>query len=68
MLHFILKDWGFEMRYKKRALLPNIAIKHFALETPDGRTTAKKWKDVTFTVEHFSFVEYCDENFPDLLD
>uniref|UniRef100_A0A671XW95 RNA helicase n=1 Tax=Sparus aurata TaxID=8175 RepID=A0A671XW95_SPAAU len=62
------KDWGFEMKYKKRALLPNIAIKHFALETPDGRTTAKKWKDVTFTVEHFSFVEYCDENFPDLLD
>lgn len=56
------------MKYKKRALLPNIAIKHFALETPDGRTTAKKWKDVTFTVEHFSFVEYCDENFPDLLD
>ncbi|XP_010738101.3 ATP-dependent RNA helicase DHX58 [Larimichthys crocea] len=62
------KDWGFEMKYKKVALLPNLAIKNFALETPDGRTTVKKWKDVTFTVEDFSFEEYCNDNFPDLFD
>lgn len=62
------QDWGFEMKYKKVALLPNLAIKNFALETPDGRTTVKKWKDVTFTVEDFSFEEYCNDNFPDLFD
>nr|XP_046270347.1 probable ATP-dependent RNA helicase DHX58 [Scatophagus argus]XP_046270348.1 probable ATP-dependent RNA helicase DHX58 [Scatophagus argus] len=62
------KEWGFEMKYKKVALLPNLAIKSFALETPDGRTTVKKWKDVTFTVEQFSFEEYCQDNFPDMFD
>lgn len=62
------KEWGFEMKYKEIALLPNMAIKHFALETPDGRKTVKKWKDVTFTVENFSFKEYCEENYPDTFD
>lgn len=62
------QEWGFEMKYKEIALLPNMAIKHFALETPDGRKTVKKWKDVTFTVENFSFKEYCEENYPDTFD
>ncbi|XP_070703643.1 ATP-dependent RNA helicase DHX58 [Pempheris klunzingeri] len=62
------KEWGFEMKYKQIALLPNIAIKHFALETPNGRVTVKKWKDITFTVEDFSFEEYCEDNFPDIFD
>ncbi|XP_041812397.1 probable ATP-dependent RNA helicase DHX58 [Chelmon rostratus] len=62
------KSWGFEMKYKEVALLPNIAIKNFALETPDGRLTVKKWKDITFTVEDFSFEEYCLDNFPDIFD
>lgn len=62
------KEWGFEIKYKKIALLPNLAIKNFALETPDGRTTVKKWKDITFTVEDFSFEEYCQENFHDIWD
>ncbi|XP_044038487.1 probable ATP-dependent RNA helicase DHX58 [Siniperca chuatsi] len=62
------KEWGFEMKYKQIALLPNIAIKNFALDTPDGRMTVKKWKDVTFTVEDFSFEEYCQGNFPDIFD
>lgn len=62
------KDWGFEMKYKDVALLPNLAIKNLALETPDGRMTVKKWKDVPFTVEDFSLEEYCQDNFPDLLD
>lgn len=56
------------MKYKEVALLPNIAIKNFALETPDGRLTVKKWKDITFTVEDFSFEEYCLDNFPDIFD
>ncbi|XP_008283077.1 ATP-dependent RNA helicase DHX58 [Stegastes partitus] len=62
------RDWGYEMKYKKCALLPNVAIKNFALQTPDDRITVKKWKDVPFTVEDFSFTEYCEENFPDFLD
>nr|AHX37213.1 RNA helicase [Oplegnathus fasciatus] len=62
------KEWGFEIKYKKIALLPNIAIKNFALETPGGRITVKKWKDVTFTVEDFSFEEYCQDHFPNIFD
>ncbi|KAM9391567.1 LOW QUALITY PROTEIN: ATP-dependent RNA helicase DHX58-like [Pholidichthys leucotaenia] len=59
--------WGFEVKYKEIALLPNLAIKNFALETPDGRKTPKKWKDVEFMVEDFSFEEYYQEN-SDFLD
>nr|QYW22327.1 LGP2 [Channa argus] len=62
------QQWGFEMKYKDTALLPNLAIKHFALETPEGRRTVKKWKDISFTVEDFSFEEYCQFHFPDLFD
>uniref|UniRef100_A0A8C9YDR0 RNA helicase n=1 Tax=Sander lucioperca TaxID=283035 RepID=A0A8C9YDR0_SANLU len=62
------KDWGYEMKYKEVALLPNLKIKNLALETPQGRTTVKKWKDVPFTVEDFSFTEYCEDNFPNLFD
>ncbi|KAK2921328.1 hypothetical protein Q8A73_000813 [Channa argus] len=51
------KQWGFEIKCKDTAMLPNLAIKHFARETPEGRTTVKKWKDVSFTAEHFSFEE-----------
>ncbi|XP_029015698.1 probable ATP-dependent RNA helicase DHX58 [Betta splendens] len=61
------KQWGFEIKYKNAVVLPNLAIKNFALETPDGRQTVKKWKDVPFAVDDFSFEEYCD-NYPDLLD
>ncbi|XP_028268361.1 ATP-dependent RNA helicase DHX58 [Parambassis ranga] len=62
------KEWGYEMKYKKAAILPNVGIKSFALDTPDGRVTVKKWKDVPFTVEDFNFEEYCQENYPDFLD
>ncbi|XP_068435176.1 ATP-dependent RNA helicase DHX58 [Clinocottus analis] len=62
------EKWGFEMKYKKVALLPNLAINKLALETPDGRTTVKKWKDVSFTVEDFSMEEHRQNNFPDLFD
>lgn len=56
------------MKYRSVALLPNIAISDMALETPEGRLTVKKWKDVPFTVEDFSFEEYCQDNHPDIFD
>ncbi|KAM9784679.1 probable ATP-dependent RNA helicase DHX58 isoform X2 [Syngnathus typhle] len=62
------KRWGYELKYHKLALLPNLAIKHFALETPGGRTTVKKWKDVPFAVEHLTFSEFCRRHAAHLLD
>jgi len=56
------------MKYKEIALLPNLAIKELALNTPGGRITVKQWKDVPFTVEDFNFEEYRKDNFPDLVD
>ncbi|XP_061837264.1 ATP-dependent RNA helicase DHX58-like isoform X1 [Nerophis lumbriciformis] len=60
--------WGHEVLYKKVALLPNVAIKHFTLETADGRTTVKKWKDIPFAVDDFSLTEYCQIHHPGLID
>nr|XP_020463090.1 probable ATP-dependent RNA helicase DHX58 [Monopterus albus]XP_020463091.1 probable ATP-dependent RNA helicase DHX58 [Monopterus albus] len=62
------QQWGFEIKYKKTAVLPNLAIKKFALETPDGRITAKKWKDIPFTIEDFNYIEYCEANYADIYD
>ncbi|XP_063328316.1 ATP-dependent RNA helicase DHX58-like isoform X3 [Pelmatolapia mariae] len=63
------QKWGNEIKYKKCAILPNLAIKNFVLESPgQERLPVKKWKDVPFTVEDFNFKEYCQENFPDMLD
>ncbi|XP_061557583.1 probable ATP-dependent RNA helicase DHX58 isoform X2 [Phycodurus eques] len=62
------KRWGYEVKYRKVALLPNVAIRHFALQTPDGRTTVRKWKDVPFSVDHFSFSEYCRLHYRDVVD
>ncbi|XP_034076205.1 probable ATP-dependent RNA helicase DHX58 [Gymnodraco acuticeps] len=63
------KDWGYEMKYKGDALLPNLSIKNLALDTPNnGRLTLKKWKDIPFIVEDFNYEEYCNENHPDLFD
>lgn len=63
------KDWGYEMKYKGDVLLPNLSIKNLALDTPNnGRLTLKKWKDIPFIVEDFSYDEYCNENHPDLFD
>nr|AUN88446.1 LGP2 [Oreochromis niloticus] len=63
------KKWGNEIKYKKCAIMPNLAIKNFALESPGQEwPPVKKWKDVPFTVEDFNFKEYCQENNPDLLD
>jgi len=63
------QDWGYQVKYKKIVVLPNMAIKSFALQvTPDERMIVKKWKDVPFTVEDFSFEEYCQEFLGDFLD
>ncbi|KAM9843408.1 ATP-dependent RNA helicase DHX58 [Aulostomus maculatus] len=62
------QEWGYEMKFKGSVLLPNVAIKHFVLETPGGRLLVKQWKDVPFTVEEFNLEEYCQENMPDLFD
>ncbi|XP_034046661.1 probable ATP-dependent RNA helicase DHX58 [Thalassophryne amazonica] len=59
------RQWGFEMKYKKVALLPILSIKNFVVATPDGRELFKKWKEVPFTITDFSFEEYCQNNFPD---
>lgn len=68
LLAFDPQHWGHEMKYKKVVLLPRLVIKNFALETPEGRQTPKKWKNVNFTVEPFSFEKYCEDNFQDLFD
>lgn len=63
------QKWGNEIKYKKCAILPNLAIKNFVLESPgQEQLSVKKWKDVPFTVEEFNFKEYCQENITDLLD
>ncbi|XP_076000381.1 ATP-dependent RNA helicase DHX58 [Genypterus blacodes] len=61
-------EWGYEMKYRKVALLPNLAIKSFAVETAGGPMPVKQWKGVPFLVEPFDFVNYCDENHSDLFD
>lgn len=68
-LHAIfLQHWGHEMKYKNVVQLPKLVIKNFALETPEGRQTAKKWKNVDFIVEPFDFAQYCRDNVDDLFD
>ncbi|KAG7245931.1 hypothetical protein CRUP_019544, partial [Coryphaenoides rupestris] len=59
------QQWGYEIKYKKVALLANIGIKYFALDTPEGRRVVKKWKSVPFPVADFNFTEYCKERFGD---
>lgn len=62
------QQWGMEMVYKEIALLPILAIENFAMETPEGRRLAKKWKNVEFTVEEFNFSTYYHSKFPNMLD
>ncbi|KAM3863787.1 ATP-dependent RNA helicase DHX58 [Diretmus argenteus] len=62
------RQWGFEMKLKKIVLLPNLSIKNFALDTPDGRIMVKQWKDVKFAVDEFNFNDYGKDKFPDLFD
>ncbi|XP_055008927.1 probable ATP-dependent RNA helicase DHX58 [Boleophthalmus pectinirostris] len=62
------KDWGFEMKYKKFAILGTLKISSFALRTPVEQKTVKKWKDVPFPVGDFDFSTYCQEHYPEMLD
>ncbi|XP_051987281.1 ATP-dependent RNA helicase DHX58-like isoform X1 [Xyrauchen texanus] len=60
------KDWGMEMKFKKVAILPCLKIKSFSLNTPQGKFTHKKWKDVEFQVGDFDLTQYMTSHFPDL--
>lgn len=62
------QQWGMEMVYKEIALLPILAIENFAMETPEGRKLANKWKNIEFTVEEFNFSTYCHNRFPNMFD
>lgn len=68
LLAYNPQHWGHEMKYKKVLLLPRLVIKNFALDTPEGRQTPKKWKNINFTVEPFDFKQYCQDNLELLLD
>ncbi|XP_072343437.1 ATP-dependent RNA helicase DHX58 [Scyliorhinus torazame] len=57
--------WGMEMIYKS-VPLPSISIKNFVVELPSGRSTFKKWKSVPCKMEEFNYVEFCEDNLPDL--
>ncbi|XP_054844712.1 ATP-dependent RNA helicase DHX58 isoform X2 [Eublepharis macularius] len=53
--------WGMEMIYR-RVPLPMLAVRNFVMESPDGRRTYKQWSKVTFAIEEFDFVQYCETN------
>ncbi|CAI5786281.1 probable ATP-dependent RNA helicase DHX58 isoform X1 [Podarcis lilfordi] len=55
------QEWGMEMIYRE-VKLPMLAIKHFVVETPDGRRTYKQWSKVTFDIKEFDYFEYCTTN------
>lgn len=50
----------------KTEVLPCLKIKSFSMKSPQGRRTAKQWKDVEFLVEEFDFVQYVNRRYPDL--
>ncbi|XP_063041102.1 probable ATP-dependent RNA helicase DHX58 [Engraulis encrasicolus] len=54
------KDWGMEIKFKKVAILPCIAITSFSIKTPQDTLTPKKWKNVPFPVEEFDFLKYME--------
>ncbi|XP_067270244.1 probable ATP-dependent RNA helicase DHX58 [Pseudorasbora parva] len=60
------KDWGMEIKFKRAATLPCLKIKSFSLNTPEGKSTHKQWKDVPFQVAEFDFTDYMSSRFPDL--
>ncbi|XP_028675736.1 probable ATP-dependent RNA helicase DHX58 [Erpetoichthys calabaricus] len=59
------QDWGYQVIYKA-VTLPMLSIKNFGIETPSGNRSPKKWKDVTFPMEEFNYIEYCMMKFGDL--
>uniref|UniRef100_W5N4D3 RNA helicase n=1 Tax=Lepisosteus oculatus TaxID=7918 RepID=W5N4D3_LEPOC len=60
------QEWGMEMIFKG-VILPNLSIKNFVMETPDGRFSKKQWKDAPFSMEEFDYIEYCERKFSDSL-
>ncbi|XP_053114427.1 ATP-dependent RNA helicase DHX58 [Hemicordylus capensis] len=51
--------WGMEMIFNV-ITLPNLSIKNFVVETPDGTRTFKQWSKVTFDIKEFDYAEYFD--------
>ncbi|KAK6473194.1 putative ATP-dependent RNA helicase DHX58 [Huso huso] len=60
------QDWGMEMIYKA-VTLPMLSIKKFVIATPKGRYSCKQWKGVTFQIDEFDYIAYCNRKFEDLL-
>ncbi|MGH0156588.1 UNVERIFIED_CONTAM: hypothetical protein FKN15_031759 [Acipenser sinensis] len=60
------QDWGMEMIYKA-VTLPMLSIKNFVIATPKGRYSCKQWKGVTFRIDEFDYIAYCQRKFEDLL-
>ncbi|XP_048356255.1 ATP-dependent RNA helicase DHX58 [Sphaerodactylus townsendi] len=54
--------WGMEMIYRA-VTLPMLSVKNFVVESPDGRRTYKQWSKVTFAIEEFDYVQYCETVF-----
>ncbi|XP_043910666.1 probable ATP-dependent RNA helicase DHX58 [Protopterus annectens] len=63
------QEWGMEMIYKS-VTLPILSIKKFVVEMLNKEKSEKKsyrqWKDVPFTIEEFDYVDYCQNNFPEV--
>lgn len=59
------QEWGMEMIYKS-VTLPILSIKKFVVEMVNERKPYKQWKDVPFTIEEFDYIDYCQNNFPDV--
>ncbi|XP_065135842.1 ATP-dependent RNA helicase DHX58 [Paramisgurnus dabryanus] len=60
------KNWGWEIKYKKVAILPCLKLENFSLNTPEGKCSPKKWKKVPFQVQDFDFTKYMEDRLDDL--
>ncbi|KAG8566029.1 hypothetical protein GDO81_013066 [Engystomops pustulosus] len=61
------EHWGSVIIYRGMTSLPNISIKNFVLETPEGRRTYKQWKDVPFHVDEFNYSTYNNDHLSDTM-
>ncbi|XP_016077486.1 PREDICTED: probable ATP-dependent RNA helicase DHX58 [Miniopterus natalensis] len=57
--------WGWQMIYKS-VKLPALKVRSMLLQTPRGRTQAKKWSCVPFPVPDFIYLQHCAQSLSDL--